>query len=196
MDYLGPVPKSASGKDMILVAIDRLTKMARFIPTQSSVTSKETADLLLREVFRHHGLPSNIISDRDPRFTAKFWEALQEALGVQLLMSTAAHPQTDGQAEAAVKVIQKLLKPFMFQGQDWEELLPSLEFAYNDTVPTVIYGSDSFLLELRTSPNRCYSARASRQPTRRRSSTILAAFARSRSGRHKRRTTSSAPECG
>ena len=119
---------------MILIAIDRLTKMARFIPTHSSVTSKETADLFLREVFRHHGLPSNIVSDRDPRFTAKFWEALQKALGVQLLMSTAEHPQTDGQAEAAVKIIQKLLKPFMFQGQDWEELLPSLKFAYNDTV--------------------------------------------------------------
>ena len=134
MDYLGPVPKSTSGKDTILIAIDRLTKMARFIPTHSSVTSKETADLFLREVFRHHGLPSNIVSDREPRFTAKFWEALQKALGVELLMSTAAHPQTDGQAEAAVKVIQKLLKPFVFQEQDWEDLLPSLEFAYNDTV--------------------------------------------------------------
>ena len=133
MDWLGPLPKSASGKDMFLIAIDRLTKMARFIPTHSSVTSKETADLFLREVFRHHGLPSNIVSDRDPRFTAKFWEALQEALGMKLLMSTAEHPQTDGQAEAAVKIIQKLLKPFVFQGQDWEELLPSLEFAYNDT---------------------------------------------------------------
>ena len=109
MDYLGPVPKSASGKDMILIAIDRLTKMARFIPTNSTVTSKETADLFLREVFRHHGLPSNIVSDRDPRFTAKFWEALQKALGVELLMSTAEHPQTDGQAEATVKVVQKLL---------------------------------------------------------------------------------------
>ena len=114
---------------MILIVIDRLTKMARFIPTHSTVTSKGTADLFLREVFRHHGLPSNIVSDRDPRFTAKFWKALQKALGVQLLMSTAAHPQTDGQSEAAVKVIQKLLKPFVFQGQDWEELLPSLEFA-------------------------------------------------------------------
>ena len=102
MDNLGPVPKSATGKDMILIVIDRLTKMARFIPTYSSVTSKGTADLFLQEVFRHHGLPSNIISDRDPHFTAKFWEALQKVLGVQLLMSTAAHPQTDGQSEAIV----------------------------------------------------------------------------------------------
>src|SRR5271165_6278440 len=114
MDYLGPLPKSASGKDMILITIDRLTKMARFVPTNSSISSKETADLFLREVFRHHGLPSNIVSDRDPRFTAKFWKVLQEALGVELLMSTAEHPQTDGQSEAAVKVIQKLLRPFVF----------------------------------------------------------------------------------
>ena len=114
--------------------IDWLTKMARFIPTHSSVTSKEIADLFLREVFRHHGLPSNIVLDHDPCFTAKFWKALQKALSMELLMSTAEHPQTDGQAEAAVKVVQKLLKPFVFQGQDWEELLPSLKFVYNDTV--------------------------------------------------------------
>jgi len=75
----------------------------------------------------------SIVSDRDPRFTAKFWQALQKALGVKLLMSTAEHPQTDGQAEATVKTIQKMLRPFVFQGQDWEELLPTLEFAYNDT---------------------------------------------------------------
>ena len=103
---------------MILIAIDRSTKMARFIPTHTSVISKETADLFLRELFRHHGLQSNIISDRDPRFTAKFWD-LQKALGVRL-MSTAEHPQIDGQDEAAVKIIQKLLRPFVFQGRDWE----------------------------------------------------------------------------
>jgi transposase InsO family protein len=133
MDFVGPLPKSVSGHDMILVIIDRLTKMARFIATYSTTTSRNVAELFLQEVFRHHGLPSNIISDRDPRFTAKFWQALQKALGVKLLMSTAEHPQTDGQAEATVKTIQKMLRPFVFQGQDWEELLPTLEFAYNDT---------------------------------------------------------------
>src|SRR5204862_6619805 len=92
------------------------------------------AELFLREVFRYHGLPSSIVSDRDPRFTAKFWEALQKALGVKLLMSTAEHPQTDGQAEATVKIIQKMLRQFVFQGQDWERLLSTLVYAYNDTV--------------------------------------------------------------
>ena len=72
MDWLRPLPKSASEKNMILIAVDRLTKMTRFIPTHSAVTSKQAADLFLREVFRHHGLSSNIVSDRDFRFTAKF----------------------------------------------------------------------------------------------------------------------------
>src|SRR5438552_9159363 len=108
--------------------------MAIFIATYSTASSKDTAELFLREVFQYHGLPSSIVSDRDPRFTAKFWKALQKALGVKLLMSTAEHPQIDGQAEATVKIIQKMLRPFVFQGQDWEELLPTLEFTYNDTI--------------------------------------------------------------
>ena len=73
-------------KNMILIAIDRLIKMIRFIPTHNPVISKETTDLFLREIFRHHGLSSNIVSDH--RFTTKFWEALQKALDLQLLIST------------------------------------------------------------------------------------------------------------
>ena len=133
MDYLGPLPVSMNGHDMVLIVVDRLTKMAHFIPTTSNVTSKQTAELFLQYVFRYHGLPENIVSDRDPKFTSRFWKNLTKALGVNILMSTSAHPQTDGQSEATVKIIQKLLKPFCLQDQDWEELLPSLEFAYNDT---------------------------------------------------------------
>jgi len=66
MDFVGPLPKSASGHDMILVIIDRLTKMATFIATYSTTTSKDIAELFLQEVFRHHGLPLSIVSDRDP----------------------------------------------------------------------------------------------------------------------------------
>jgi len=133
MDYLGPLPMSKNGHDMILIVVDRLTKMAHFIPTTREVTSKETAELFLRYVFQYHGLPDNIVSDRDPKFTSKFWQNLNKILGIKLLMSTAEHPQTDGQSEATVKIIQKLIRPFVFQDQDWETLLPSLEFAYNDT---------------------------------------------------------------
>ena len=118
---------------MILIAVDRLTKMAHFIPTTTKVTAKEMAELFLRYVFQYHGLPDNIISDRDPKFTSHFWKNLQKILGIKLLMSTAEHPQIDGQSEATIKIVQKLIRPFAFQDQDWETLLPSLEFAYNDT---------------------------------------------------------------
>ena len=133
MDYLGPVPVSKNGNDMVLIAVDRLTKMAHFIPTTTKVTAKQTAELFLRHVFQYHGLPDSIVSDRDPRFTSHFWKNLHKILGINLLMSTAEHPQTDGQSEATVKIVQKLIRPFAFQDQDWETLLPSLEFAYNDT---------------------------------------------------------------
>ena len=132
MDYLGPIPVSKSGNDMALIAVDRLTKMAHFIPTTTKVTAKETAELFLRYIFQYHGLPDNIVSDRDPKFISHFWKNLHKILGVNLLMSTAEHPQTDGQSEATVKIVQKLIRPFAFQEQDWEALLPSLEFAYND----------------------------------------------------------------
>jgi hypothetical protein len=133
MDYLMPIPESKNGHNAILVIVDRLTKMAHFIPTTDKVTAKETAELFLQNIFRYHGLPDSIVSDRDPRFTSHFWENLHKILGIKLLMSTAEHPQTDGQSEATVKIVQKLIRPFAFQEQDWETLLPSLEFAYNDT---------------------------------------------------------------
>ena len=150
MDYLGSIPVSKSGNDMVLIAVDRLTKMAHFIPTITKVTAKETAELFLRYVFQYHGLPDNIISDRDPKFTSHFWKNLQKILGIKLLMSTAEHPQTDGQSEATVKIVQKLIRPFAFQDQDWETLLPSLEFAYNDTQQSST-GLDPVLPELRLS---------------------------------------------
>jgi hypothetical protein len=133
MDYLGPILLSKNGNDMILIIVDRLTKMAHFIPTTTKVIAKETAELFLRYIFQYHGLPDNIVSDRDLKFTSKFWKNLHKILGIKLLMSTAEHPQTDGQSEATVKIVQKLIRPFAFQDQDWETLLPSLEFAYNDT---------------------------------------------------------------
>ena len=133
MDYLGSIPMSKSGHDMILIAVDCLTKMAYFIPTTTKVMAKEMAELFLRYVFQYHDLLDNIIFDRDPKFTSHFWKNLHEILGIKLLMSTVEHPQTDGQSEATIKIVQKLIRPFAFQDQDWETLLSSLEFAYNDT---------------------------------------------------------------
>ena len=87
---------------MVLIAVDHLTKMAHFIPTTMKVTAKEMAELFLQYIFQYHGLPDTIVSDRDPKFTSHFWKNLQKILGIKLLMSTAEHPQTDGQSEAMV----------------------------------------------------------------------------------------------
>src|SRR5437667_8896106 len=122
MDCCGPLPQSTSGHDMILIIIDHLTKMEIFIPTYSTASSKDTAELFLREVFRYHGLPSNIVSDRDLQFTAKFWEALQKALGIKLLMSSTEHPQTDGQSEATIKLFKRCSDHLYFKdkiGKDY-----------------------------------------------------------------------------
>ena len=109
MDYLMPVPESKNGHKAILIVVDRLMKMAHYIPTTNTVTAREITELFLQNIFRYHGLPDNIVSDRDPRFTSRFWENLHKILGIKLLMSTAEHPQTDGQSEATVKIVQKLI---------------------------------------------------------------------------------------
>ena len=105
MDFLGPVPESKNGHNMILLVVDLLMKMTHFVSTTSNVTSKEAADLFFQYIFCYHGLPDHMVSDCDPKFAAQFRENLTKALGIQLRMSTAAHPQTDGQSEVTVKII-------------------------------------------------------------------------------------------
>jgi hypothetical protein len=163
MDFLMPIPESKNRHNAILVIVDRLTKTAHFIPTTDRVTAKETAELFLQNIFRYHGLPDSIVSDRDPRFTSHFWENLHKILGIKLLMSTAEHPQTDGQSEATVKIVQKLIRPFAFQEQDWETLLPSLEFAYNDTQQSTT-GETPFYLNYGHHPKGTYRHADTKNP--------------------------------
>ena len=163
MDYLMSVPKSKKGHNAILIVIDCLRKMAHFIPTMDQVTAKETAELFLQNIFRYHSLLDNIVSDRDPRFTSHFWENLHKILGMKLLMSTAEHPQTNGQSEATVKIVQKLIRPFAFQEQDWEMLLPSLEFVYNDTQQSTT-GQTPFLLNYGHHPKGTYRNADTKNP--------------------------------
>ena len=99
MDFITQLPTTQQGHDAIFVVVDRLTKRAHFIPTHTSVTAPEVATLFLNTIFKDHGIPRTIISDRDARFTSHFWKALFQELGTKLAMSTAFHPQTDGQTE-------------------------------------------------------------------------------------------------
>ncbi|KAK5775866.1 hypothetical protein PVK06_043820 [Gossypium arboreum] len=96
MDFVSGLPMSASKKDAIWVIVDRLTKSAHFVPVRTDFSMDKLAELYVSQIVRLHGVPISIVSDRDPRFTSRFWKKLQEALGTKLHFSTAFHPQTDG----------------------------------------------------------------------------------------------------
>jgi len=134
MDFITDLPPSKSF-DTIFVVVDRLTKMAHFIPCKKSITGEETARLFLDNIYRYHGLPDDIVSDRGPQFVSKFWRSLFEILKVQIKLSSAFHPQTDGQTERVNQVLEQYLRcNINYQQDDWTLHLPLAEFAYNNTV--------------------------------------------------------------
>lgn len=131
MDFVGPLPKSR-GCDLLFVVIDRLTSMVHLIPTNTSVTATGVASLFVSNIVRLHGLPDSIVSDRDTRFTAKFWKELHHLLDIKLLMSTAYHPETDGATERANRTAVQILRSLVSSDQtDWVSKLPMVEFAIN-----------------------------------------------------------------
>ena len=131
MDFIVDLPK-VNGYHIIWVVVDRFSKMAHFIPLKTT-QAKELADSFLQFVWKYHGLPIDIVSDRDPTFTSKFWTALMTALGIDLSMSTAYRPQTDGQTERLNQILEQYLRCFVDYDQtNWVELLPLAEFAYNN----------------------------------------------------------------
>ncbi|KAE8887156.1 hypothetical protein PF003_g28813 [Phytophthora fragariae] len=108
--------------------------MVHLAAVPAEVTAKQTARLFVDMVFRHHGMPIDIVSDRDPRFTARFWQEVFELLGTQLSMSTADHPQTDGYTERVNRVLVDALKSYAHSFQHWSDCLPMAEFAINNSV--------------------------------------------------------------
>ncbi len=133
MDFIVGLPES-NGFTQIWVVVDRLTKMAHFIPmvTGEKSPAKDLAMTFAREIWRHHGLPSDVVSDRGSVFISGFWKELMEHLGVDLNLSTAFHPQTDGQTERINQVLEAYLRHYSnFQQDDWADLLPLAEHAYN-----------------------------------------------------------------
>lgn len=96
MDFVTSFPKTTKGYDSIWVVVDRLTKSAHFIPIRINYNLQKLAKMYIEKMVSLHGIPSNITSDRDLRFTSRIWQSLQEALGTKLKLSSAYHPQTDG----------------------------------------------------------------------------------------------------
>ncbi|KAF1334277.1 reverse transcriptase, partial [Globisporangium splendens] len=134
MDFIFGLPADSSKKTGILAIVDRFGKMIHLNAVPAIVTAKQTAQIFLDSVFRLHGMPTEIVSDRDPRFTAAFWQELFRLLGTQLKMSTADHPQTDGQTERVTRTLEDILRSYAHSFTHWNECLPLAEFAINNSV--------------------------------------------------------------
>jgi transposase InsO family protein len=131
LDFVMALPPS-NGFDAILFVVDKLSNSIVLIPTKTTVTAKETDRLYFNHVYCRHGLARKIISDRDVRFAGTFWHELHRLLQVKLAMSSSFHPETDGQTERANRTMEEMVRHYVSHRQDdWDQLLPALEFAYN-----------------------------------------------------------------
>ncbi|GKC83134.1 putative reverse transcriptase domain-containing protein [Tanacetum coccineum] len=134
MDFITKLPRSSSGHDAIWVIVDRLTKSAHFLAIREDYSMEKLARLYIDEIVARHGVPTLIISDRDGRFTSRFWQTMQKALGTRLDMSTAYHPQTDGQSERTIQTLEDMLRACVIDfGGSWNIHLPLAEFSYNNS---------------------------------------------------------------
>ena len=127
-----------------MVILDRFTKIAHFIRLEEKATARDVANVFLKEVWKYHGLPTEIISDMEVKFAGEFWESLCKKLGIKRKMSTAYHPQTDSQTERVNQVLGGSLRIFVnYDQNDWYQLLPLAEFAYNNSA-TSAHGMTPF----------------------------------------------------
>ena len=134
MDFITSLPRSPKGNDAIWVVIDRLTKVAHFLPVKTKFRTSHLAELYIARIVSLHGVPKTIVSDRGSIFTSQFWHSLQEALGTRLNFSTAYHPQTDGQTERVNQVLEDMLRACALDyGKSWDKNLPYAEFSYNNS---------------------------------------------------------------
>jgi hypothetical protein len=149
MDFVVKLPRShdpvtKEPYDSILMVTDRFTKFGRFIPYRETWIAEQLARVFVKEVVANHGIPQQLISDRDKLFTSNFWTALMQILGVKHKLSTAYHPQTDGQTERLNQVLEQYLRCYVNDCQDnWVQLLPVAQIAYNQS-PTTSTGTSPF----------------------------------------------------
>jgi transposase InsO family protein len=135
MDFITGLPITEKRYDSVLVVVDKFSKLVHYIPTHKEVTAPEVAQLFLDNIVKHHGLPRSIVSDRDSKFTSKFWNSLCGTLGIQTKMSTSRHPQTDGQTERANRVLEDTLRHYVSKHQsDWDKHLTAAQIAVNSSV--------------------------------------------------------------
>ena len=134
MDFVVGLPKTRKGNNSIWVIVDRLTKVAHYLPVRTNYGGGKLAQLYVDNIVKLHGVPSRIVSDRGTQFTSKFWKSLHKAMGTKLDFSSAYHPQTDGQTERVNQIMEDMLRACVLTyGKDWEQSLPYAEFSYNNS---------------------------------------------------------------
>lgn len=134
MDFIGPFPRSGE-HDYLWVVLCRLTSLVHLVPISTTTTANQLAWLYVKEIVKLHGIADSIVSDRDTKFTSRFWTEVHRLLGTRLLMSTAFHPQTDGATERANRSIGQILRAAVAPDQrDWVDRLPMVEFAINSSI--------------------------------------------------------------
>ncbi|KAG3091665.1 hypothetical protein PI125_g17378 [Phytophthora idaei] len=138
MDFVYGFPPDSKRRTGVVVFVDRFSKMVHLAAVPAEVTAVQTARLFVDMVFKHHGMPLDIVSDRDPRFTARFWQEVFTLLGTQSSMSTADHPQTDGQTKRVNREFGDLLKSYAHSFQQWSDCLPMALGACVDGAYTVL----------------------------------------------------------
>jgi hypothetical protein len=133
MDFITEFPKSTRQNDAIMVVVDKFSKSAHFIPVKSTCKAIDIANIFMKDIFILHGMPREIVSDRNTRFTASFWKSLMVGLETKLLFSITYDPQTDGQTEIVKRILEDLLRMHvMHRPKKWEDYLPLVEFSYNN----------------------------------------------------------------
>ena len=131
IDFMVGLPKS-EGYTKIWVIVDRFSKMPHCIPQKTEERIKKLALTFVKEIWRLHGLPESIVSDRNTRFMTKFWKSLMQLLQVKLNMSTAFHPESNGQTDRVNYTLEQYLRSYCtYHQDDWVSLLPFAEHANN-----------------------------------------------------------------
>src|ERR1044072_3801328 len=147
MDFITGLPRTRSGYDSIWVVVDRLTKVAHFIPVKTTYTSAKLAKIYMARIVCLHGVPSKAVSDRGTQFTSKFWRQLHETLGTRLEFSTTFHPLTDGQTKRVNQILEDMLRACALDyGSSWDDNLPYAEFSYNNSYQASLHMAPFVLL--------------------------------------------------